>query len=111
MNEWITDYLAYLKNKNFSMHTLRAYHTALAEFAQFCQVRHVPPNKALTPANLRAFLAAIQLSNPARNTVLRKIATLRSFAKYLLRQGKLAKNPFALLPSPKREKPCCPSRF
>ena len=104
MNEWITDYLAYLKNKNFSMHTLRAYHTALAEFAQFCQVRHVPPNKALTPANLRAFLAAIQLSNPARNTVLRKIATLRSFAKYLLRQGKLAKNPFALLPSPKREK-------
>ena len=74
------------------------------EFAQFCQARHVSHNKALTPANLRAFLAAVQLSNPARNTVLRKIATLRSFAKYLLRQGKLAKNPFALLPSPKREK-------
>lgn len=104
MNEWITDYLAYLKNKNFSAHTLRAYHTALVEFAQFCQARHVSHNKALTPANLRAFLAAVQLSNPARNTVLRKIATLRSFAKYLLRQGKLAKNPFALLPSPKREK-------
>jgi site-specific recombinase XerD len=36
--------------------------------------------------------------------VLRKIATLRSFTAYLMRQGHLDKNPFKLLPSPKKEK-------
>ena len=42
--------------------------------------------------------------HPARNTVLRKIASLRSFAAYLLEQGQLERNPFKLLPAPKREK-------
>ena len=58
-----------------------------------------------TSANIRSFLAALQTKNdPARNTVLRKIASLRSFAAFLLTQGKLERNPFKLLPAPKREK-------
>ena len=36
--------------------------------------------------------------------MLRKIASLRSFAAYLLRQGKLENNPFKLLPAPKRQR-------
>ncbi len=103
MHTWTDAFLAELAAKNFSPQTLRAYRTGLAEFVQFCQARHITPERALTPATLRTFLAYLQLEKPARNTLLRKIATLRSFAAYLLRQGKLERNPFALLPAPKKE--------
>ena len=104
MHEWINAFLTELKNKNFSPLTVRAYAAALEEFAAFCKTRKLSPEKAFLPANLRVFLASIQLNNPKRNTVLRKMATLRSFTAYLMHQGKLDKNPFKLLPSPKKEK-------
>ena len=104
MNQWVTSFLTDLENKNFSSHTLRSYRITLEEFTSFCQVRHIDKEKAFLPANLRTFIANLQLRNPARNTVLRKIATLRSFSAYLMRQGYLDKNPFKLLPSPKKEK-------
>ena len=104
MNQWVTSFLTDLANKNFSSHTLRSYRITLEEFTSFCQVRHIDKEKAFLPANLRTFIANLQLKNPARNTVLRKIATLRSFSTYLMRQGYLDKNPFKLLPSPKKEK-------
>ena len=104
MQVWIEAFLAELQNKNFSPLTVRAYRTTLREFAQFCTARKLSKENALTPAQLRTFLANVQLSDPKRNTVLRKIATLRSFVGYLLRKGHLTKNPFKLLPSPKKEK-------
>lgn len=104
MHEWINAFLTELENKNFSPLTVRSYAAALEEFAQFCKTRKLSPEKAFLPANLRVFLASIQLNSPKRNTVLRKMATLRSFTMYLMHQGKLDKNPFKLLPSPKKEK-------
>ncbi len=104
MKEWAEGFLTDLGNKNFSPQTLRTYRTAIEEFVTFCQARHITKEKAFVPSNLRTFIANLQLKNPARNTILRKIATLRSFASYLMRQGYLDKNPFKLLPSPKKEK-------
>ena len=104
MQDWIDGFLTELENKNFSPLTVRAYRTSLGEFCQFCAARKITKESAFTPVHLRTFLAHVQLNNPKRNTVLRKIATLRSFTSYLLQQGKLTKNPFKLLPSPKKEK-------
>lgn len=104
MKEWAEGFLTDLENKNFSPQTLRTYRTAIMEFVTFCQARNIAQKEAFVPANLRTFIANLQLKNPARNTILRKIATLRSFTSYLMRQGYLDKNPFKLLPSPKREK-------
>ena len=71
----------------------------------FCKQRGWNDLSALTPARIRQFLASIQTGkDPARNTVLRKIAALRSLASYLMTQGKLPSNPFKLLPAPKRQK-------
>lgn len=104
MQTWTDGFLTELTNKNFSPLTVRSYSTVLDEFVQFCKTRKITKEQAFTPANLRTFLANVQLKEPKRNTVLRKIATLRSFTAYLLRQGFLDKNPFKLLPSPKKEK-------
>ncbi len=105
MKEWVEAYLLHLQNKNFSPYTLKAYRENLSEFLLFAKNRKQDDLRCFTPANIRAFLAAAQTERKiSRNTVLRKIAALRSFAAYLLEQGKLARNPFKLLPAPKREK-------
>ena len=105
MEEWINAFLKRLENKNFSLHTIRAYQADLQEFLAFFKARKQNDLKYFTSANIRSFLAALQThADPARNTVLRKIASLRSFAAFLLAQDKLERNPFKLLPAPKRQK-------
>ncbi len=105
MEEWINAFLVHLQNKNFSLHTIRSYRADLQEFLLFFKKRSQNDLRHFTSANIRSFLAALQTQhNPARNTILRKIASLRSFATFLLEQGKLERNPFKLLPAPKREK-------
>lgn len=105
MEEWINAFLKRLENKNFSFHTIRAYQADLQEFLAFFKARKQNDLKYFTSANIRSFLAALQThAAPARNTVLRKIASLRSFAAFLLAQDKLERNPFKLLPAPKRQK-------
>lgn len=105
MEEWINAFLLHLQNKNFSPYTVKSYRADLQEFLLFFKRRNLQDLRHFTSANIRSFLAAEQTEhNPARNTILRKIASLRSFAAYLLAQGKLERNPFKLLPSHKREK-------
>ena len=105
MEEWVSAFLVHLQNKNFSPHTVKSYRADLHEFLLFFKQRKQDDLRHFTSANIRSFLAALQTKNdPARNTVLRKIASLRSFAAFLLTQGKLERNPFKLLPAPKREK-------
>ena len=105
MEEWINAFLKRLENKNFSFHTIRAYHADLQEFLAFFKARKQNDLKYFTSANIRSFLAALQThEDPARNTILRKIASLRSFAAFLLAEDKLERNPFKLLPAPKRQK-------
>lgn len=105
MEEWVSAFLVHLQNKNFSPHTVKSYRADLHEFLLFFKQRKQDDLRHFTSANIRSFLAALQTKNdPARNTVLRKIASLRSFAAFLLTQDKLERNPFKLLPAPKREK-------
>ena len=105
MEQWIQAFLVHLQNKNFSPHTIRSYRADLQEFLLFFKKRNQNDLRNFTSANIRSFLAALQTQHqPARNTVLRKIASLRSFASFLLEQGQLERNPFKLLPAPKRER-------
>ena len=105
MEQWIQAFFVHLQNKNFSPHTIRSYRADLQEFLLFFKKRNQNDLRYFTSANIRSFLAALQTQHqPARNTVLRKIASLRSFASFLLEQGQLERNPFKLLPAPKRER-------
>lgn len=84
--------------------TLKSYGEDLNEFVNFCTLRGKNKPQDFTLGFIRSFLAGLTQKQPSRNTILRKIATLRSFAGYLLAQGKIEQNPFKLLPAPKREK-------
>lgn len=104
MKEKAERFLLHLRGKNFSSHTLHGYGADLEEFTDFCAARGVRTAEGFTPALIRSFLAVLSAKHPARNTLLRKIAALRSFAHYLVEQEELKQNPFTLLPAPKRER-------
>ena len=104
MEEWVRSFLLHLQNKNFSPNTVKSYRADLEEFLLFVKQRKQNELRYFASPLIRSFLASLNNRDPARNTVLRKIAALRSFAAYLLAQGKLERNPFKLLPAPKREK-------
>lgn len=103
MDTWVQAFLLHLENKNFSANTVKSYRADLQEFTDYLSKRKQNTLEAFTSPVIRSFLASLP-PDYARNTVLRKIAALRSLAAFLLRQGKLARNPFKLLPAPKREK-------
>lgn len=104
MKQRVQAFLLHLQNKNFSPHTLQSYQEDLQQFTAFCAARKHTQPKDFTLALVRSFLASLTEQKYARNTTLRKIAALRSFANYLVEQAELPSNPFKLLPAPKRER-------
>jgi integrase/recombinase XerC len=54
--------------------------------------------------DVRAFMALLRDNNYCKSTVARKLATLRSFYKFLVRRGYLPANPVALIRTPKQDK-------
>jgi integrase/recombinase XerC len=82
---------------------LRNYRLDLTQFLEF--YAHTRPDADLaqvTYQDLRAFLATA-LKSHKKTTVARKLSALRTFFKYLQRQGVLTRNPAKLAPSPKLE--------
>lgn len=104
MLKQIENFTLHLQGRNLSVHTLRAYTGDLREFAAFMALRNLLNVKDFTMHNIRAYLAAENQLEIGRNTILRKISALRSFAKYLSNRGLINSNPFKLFSAPKREK-------
>ena len=87
-----------------SPHTLRNYRLDLTQFLEFCaEHREGLTLEQVTYQDLRAFLATALKKN-RKTTVARKLSALRTFFKYLQRQGVASQNPAKLAPSPKLEK-------
>lgn len=107
MDHWrlVHDFLQYLRvERQMSPHTLRNYRLDLGQFLEFWQEHH--PGLSLDGAtyrHLRPFLARI-MKGCRKSTVARKLSTLRTFFKYLQRQGVVDANPARLAPTPKVER-------
>lgn len=106
MSGWdhLEDFLRYLRvERQLSPHTLRNYRLDLTQFLEFCsEHREGLSLEQVTYQDLRPFLAAALQIN-RKTTVARKLSTLRTFFKYLQRQGVASQNPAKLAPSPKLE--------
>jgi len=104
MLKQIDNFKIHLRGRNLSAHTLRAYEGDLRDFMAFMSLRGWIHARDFKIQNIRAYLAYESQKEPSRNSMLRKISSLRSFAKYLSNRGMIAINPFKLLPAPKRAK-------
>ncbi|MGQ9844987.1 MAG: site-specific tyrosine recombinase/integron integrase [Caldisericia bacterium] len=104
MKKKINDFLFYMKNfKSSSPHTLRAYKRDLLDFYEFIQEMNLD-YKSVTRNNLRSFLFKLKDKNLTKKTISRKISGVRSFYRFLLKEGYIDKNPLLTLELPKVEK-------
>ncbi len=94
-------FLDFLKGeRGVSAHTLRAYTQDLRQFRAFLRDEAVARWDAVTPAVVRRYLALLGRRH-ARTAIARKLSALRSFYRYLYREGQVARNPLALVKTPK----------
>jgi len=90
--------------RNLSPHTCAAYLRDLGEFRAFLEGQ----GGEMTPARvdhllLRRYLAELHKRNE-RTSIARKLSTLRTFFRYLVREGVLATNPAESVTTPKRNR-------
>ena len=106
MSVMIDRFLGYLEaERGCSPQTLRAYAGDLMRFALFA----APDADEFDPTTvslmqLRHYLAHMRESGAARTTIARKVASLRSFYKFLIREGVVSDNPATSLSVPRLEK-------
>src|SRR6185369_15671801 len=105
LSEQICSFCTYLETeRNVSPHTLAAYRRDLKQLAAFV-VREKGDEVSAGDVDhllLRRFLALLGKS-ARKSSIGRKLAAIRTFFRYLLRRGTIAKNPAELIASPKKE--------
>ncbi len=109
MKQHLADFLEHLRlNDNASLHTVRAYDSDLSQFLTFLAAHIGRRRPELAAAdmdrlNIRAFLADLHHRGNSRASAARKLAAIRTFARYLRREGLIDGDPAALVGTPKRE--------
>lgn len=104
------EFLQFLKlNRNASPHTVRAYDTDLTQLLEFVGARDGTkpsrvPVAALDAEAVRGFLESLHDRGISRASTARRLAAVRTFARYLVREGHLPEDPTQLVGSPRREK-------
>ncbi len=107
MLQALADYLRHLAvEKNASAHTIKSYREDIGQAIEFFRTRlgeNPRPEQASTRI-LRAYLAWLHEQGYARTTIARRLAAVRSWYRFLCRQGLLSTNPAAGLKGPKQDK-------
>lgn len=106
MNEISKQYLQEFKlyievERNFSKHTIVAYTSDILSFLIWLNERSV---KDVTYSIIREYLLYIQQFNYSKTTTSRKIASLRTFYRFLYRERVIDTNPAVGVHSPKKGK-------
>lgn len=96
-------YIDYLKfEKRYSAHTIRAYHDDLVQFFDFLEIElDLQDMTRVESGFVRSWLASMKDNNHSSGTINRKISTLRSFFKFLVRKGDILRSPMTNTVSPK----------
>jgi integrase/recombinase XerC len=102
----IDHYLAELRRENASPHTLRNYASDLQQFLDYFTPPGAvpPPPAAIDLLALREWLGHLYSQGLTAVSIRRKIAAIRSFFKFMLREGVVAANVARLLRTPKAPK-------
>jgi integrase/recombinase XerC len=99
----IQEFISYISfEKRYSAHTILAYQTDLQAFAKYLdadyQIKEISEAKHLM---IRSWLANLLSSGQTPRTVNRKLSALKSFFKFLLKQGSITASPMTKITGPK----------
>lgn len=105
MKPLIEKFLNYLRyERNASPNTIRAYRRDLAQFHTFLTPpgMKTPPLEQIDYRIVREYLSWLYDRKLEKTSVARKLASLRSFFKFCVREGFVKTNPAKLVNTPKR---------
>lgn len=92
-----------------SPQTLRSYKSDLRQFATFlggtARARKAPAPEAVEASNIREYLAWLDQKGEKKSSLARKLATLRSFYRFLIREERMTRNPAEEIRTPRLSKP------
>lgn len=106
MNDLLEKYITYLRSvRNASEHTLRAYAEDITSFFDYlekfspeCEIRYV--DKYM----IRGYLSQFHIQKRSRSTIARKLSSLKSFFKFLIKNKELERNPATGIKTPSEKK-------
>ncbi|MBM9536391.1 tyrosine recombinase XerC [Desulfobulbus alkaliphilus] len=99
MTGYIEQFISWLAvEKGYSLHTVVGYQRDLGEFQRFCAAVSDP--RAIRAQEVQAFVGSLYAGN-ASASVARKLSSLRSFFKYLQREGVVESDPVTGIAGPK----------
>ncbi|MBT9134376.1 MAG: Tyrosine recombinase XerD [Firmicutes bacterium] len=105
MEQHIEDYLDYLGlERGLAENTLESYGRDLRQFSRFVSSNCTKPWEALDRGQILLYLDSLKRQGKSTATVSRSLASIRSFFRFLTREGALPTSPAALLHTPKVEK-------
>src|SRR6185503_11971618 len=112
INELLTQFLEHLRyERNVSEHTLRNYQSDLEQFIEYLAPanpqtgnRTEPEIAAIDHITIREWLATLHSARKKKSSIARKLAALRTFFQFLVREGLLELNPAKLVSTPRQEK-------
>jgi integrase/recombinase XerC len=112
MEQLLSQFFEHLRyERNVSQHTLRNYQSDLEQFVDHLAPAHPKNGKRDLPAltdidhiTIREWLAALHTAQKKKSSIARKLAALRTFFQFLVREGVLEQNPAKLVSTPRLEK-------
>jgi integrase/recombinase XerC len=103
LEEHVEAFLEALRNRAVSEHTLSSYEFDLKGFEEFLTSRKIEFD-SIDHLVIRDFLSSLYDRKLQKSSIARKLACLRSFFKFLVRDGRLKANPAELISSPRLPK-------
>ena len=99
------DFLQFLQyTKNYSLKTIENYNVDLIQFSDFLKKEKLFDLKSISHFKIRKFLINFHKKNVSKNTISRKISTLKSFFRYLKVNKQISQNPLTRIFLPKKDK-------
>jgi integrase/recombinase XerC len=103
LKQHIEAFLEALRNRAVSEHTLSNYESDLRGFQSFLQSRKIN-FQSIDDLSIRAFITYLYDRKLQKASIARKLACLRTFFKFLVRDGRLRSNPAELISAPRLPK-------
>ncbi|WP_217805915.1 tyrosine recombinase XerC [Sporomusa malonica] len=107
IDQLLDQFILYLRiEKNASQHTIHNYQRDILQFVEFVSSQVADDTLFIntTPLLIRSYLAYLKSEQYAKATIMRRIAALRSFFRFLCRENIVSQNPFNAVRTPKLEK-------
>jgi integrase/recombinase XerC len=102
MDEHLSKFITYLiAEKNASPYTIKNYRHEIRQFLDFLEEQGIDSWDGVDRYVLRRYLAWLQAEGYVKASIARRISEMRSFCRYLVREGILDTNPIRVISSPK----------